>query len=213
MSRPLVGTPGRAGVVCRVGPGARFVTPHDHHERRYREAEAPVHSVVGAAEGRRGYGMMLCMAADRSYIRVKAMLIAPHADGTRHFVSHNAPTSENPEGFHRLIGGSVELGETHREAIIREVAEELGAVVHDLVHPGVVENIFRYDGELGHEIVAVYSGRLAPAPADHGATLTESDGSIVPVEWRPFQDADLDVPLYPAGAYGWIRGVASHRQK
>ncbi len=128
------------------------------------------------------------------------MLIAPNADGTAHAVSRNTPTIENPRGYHRLIGGSVELSETHREAVLREVDEELGATVHELRHLGVLENIFEIDGVFGHEIVFVYIGRLDPAPAQVGATLMESDGSIVPVEWRAFdEDADA-LPLYPAGA-------------
>ncbi|UJP11055.1 NUDIX domain-containing protein [Microbacterium sp. KUDC0406] len=72
------------------------------------------------------------MSIDRSYIRVKAMLVAPNADGTRHLVSRNASSKENPEGYDRFVGGSVELGETHREAVIREVDEELGAEIRDL---------------------------------------------------------------------------------
>lgn len=147
------------------------------------------------------------MPVDRSFIRVKAMLIAPNVDGTRHLVSRNAPTIENPLGFDRLVGGSVELGETHRAAIIREVREELGARVVDLTYLGMLENIFRFNGELGHEIVALYSGRLDPAPADDGGTLTESDGSVVPVVWRPVHDDDLATPLYPAGTVDWIRAV------
>ncbi len=145
------------------------------------------------------------MSIDRSYIRVKAMLVAPSSDGARHLVSVNAPTQENPLGFHRLIGGSVELGETHREAIIREVDEELGARIIDLTHLGMIESIFRFNGEVGHEIVALYSGTLDPTPLDEGGTLTESDGSVVPVIWRPFDDADIAVPLYPSAANGWIR--------
>lgn len=141
---------------------------------------------------------------DRSHTRVKAMLIAPHPDGRRHLVSVNAPTSENPAGFHRLIGGGVELGETHREAIVREIAEELNAEVHDLRYLGTVENIFRYNEELGHEIVALYSGRLWPMPPDVGGVLTESNGVIVPVEWRPFDDHELAVPLYPAAVRDWL---------
>lgn len=151
------------------------------------------------------------MPVDRSYIRVKAMLIAPHDDGSRHLVSVNAPSTENPRGFHRLVGGSVELGETHTEAIIREIDEELGVRILDLTHLGMVENIFRYNGELGHEIVAVYSGRLDPSIPDEGGTLTESDGSVVPVVWRPFEDADTDVPLYPTAAKDWIRDVRDSR--
>lgn len=150
------------------------------------------------------------MPVDRSHIRVKAMLVATHSDGARHLVSQHGATAENPLGFHRLIGGGVELGETHEKAILREVQEELQADVVDLAFLGVVENIFRYDGELGHEIVALYCGRLHPEPALEGGTLTESDGSIVPILWRPFDDNDVSAPLYPSAANRWIRDVVSH---
>ena len=140
----------------------------------------------------------------RSRIRVKAMLIAPNTAGTAHAVSVNQPTLENPEGYHRLIGGSVELGETHRDAILREVGEELGATVNRLTYLGVAENIFEMNGRLGHEIVFLYTGRLDPEPAPQGASLTETDGSVVPVVWRPFDDAEADLPLYPATVAPWL---------
>ncbi|MFF1539678.1 NUDIX hydrolase [Microbacterium sp. NPDC058269] len=142
------------------------------------------------------------MPIDRSHIRVKAMLVAPNMQGTAHAVSVNAATVENPGGYHRLIGGSVELGETHIDAVRREVREELSATILDLSYLGVVENIFRIDGEVGHEIVFVYTGRLDPEPAAEGATLTESDGSVVPVVWRSFDDDAEALPLYPAGVMG-----------
>ena len=144
------------------------------------------------------------MSSDRSRIQVKAMLIAPDESGTAHAVSVNPPTSENPDGYHRLIGGSVELGETHREAIMREVDEELGATIDGLTFLGCVENIFRIDGQLGHEIVFLYGGRLSPAPASSGATLVEADGSVVPVVWRPIDDGAEALPLYPAEAAAWL---------
>lgn len=127
------------------------------------------------------------------------MLVAPNSDGTAHAVSLNAPTMENPIGYHRLIGGGVEHGETHSAAIRREVSEELSATIRDLRHLGVVENIFQIDGEIGHEIVFVYTGCLDPEPATTGATLTESDGSVVPVVWRSFDDGAGHLPVYPAG--------------
>ncbi|MGN7861785.1 NUDIX domain-containing protein [Microbacterium sp. 22303] len=151
------------------------------------------------------------MSVDRSYIRVKVMLIAPSVHGDHHLVSVNAPSRENPLGYHRLIGGSVELGETHREAIVREVDEELGARILDLTYLRTVENIFHLNGELGHEIVALYSGNLEPAPATEGGTLMESDGSVIPVAWRPFDDSDVDIPLYPSEASDWIRSHLSER--
>lgn len=144
------------------------------------------------------------MPIDRSTIRVKAMLVAPNPDRTAHAVSLNPPTEEHPEGYHRLVGGGVELGETHREAIVREVQEELGATIHDLELLTTVENIFRIDGELGHEVVFLYSGRLDPLPAATGATLTESDGSVVPMVWRPYDDADAPLPLFPAAVRPWV---------
>lgn len=137
------------------------------------------------------------MAIDRSFIRVKAMLVAPNVDHTAHAVSVLPPSEENPAGYHRLIGGSVEVGETHRAAIVREVDEELGATIRDLTYLDVVENIFHLDGVPGHEIVFVYTGRLDPEPALRGATLTESDGTVARVIWRPFEDAAEPLPLFP----------------
>jgi ADP-ribose pyrophosphatase YjhB (NUDIX family) len=147
------------------------------------------------------------MAVDRSYIRVKAMLISPDSTGATHAVSRLPGTVENPAGFDRLVGGSVELGETHRDAIIREVAEELGAVVHDIRFLACVESLFHNDGEPGHEIVFLYTGRLDPVPAAAGATLTEADGSVVPVVWRSVRDEDEQLPLYPEAARAWVRDV------
>jgi ADP-ribose pyrophosphatase YjhB (NUDIX family) len=145
------------------------------------------------------------MAVDRSHIRVKAMLIALNEGSTAHAVSLNRPTMENPAGYHRLIGGSVELGESHRDAIVREVDEELGAAIHDLRFLAAVENIFQIDGTLGHEIVFLYSGRLDPQPAMTDATLTEAGGSVAPVVWRSPAEADEQLPLYPTAAIPWVQ--------
>lgn len=147
----------------------------------------------------------------RSFIRVKAMLVAPNKAHTAHAVSLNRPTAENPRGYHRLIGGVVEFGETHHDAIVREVDEELAAAIHDLTFLATVENIFRMDDALGHEVVFLYYGRLDPQPALSDATLTESDGTIAPVTWRPFSDAGNWPPLYPTGALPWIRRLADRR--
>lgn len=149
------------------------------------------------------------MTIDRSVIRVKAMLIAPNPDHSAHAVSLNAPTIENPAGYHRLIGGTVELGESHRDTIRREVDEELGATIHDLTLLGTVENIFTIDGALGHEIVFIYSGRLDPAPPAARATLTENDGTTVPVVWRSISSDNETLPLYPGAAEPWAIKLAS----
>ena len=145
------------------------------------------------------------MTVDRSHIRVKAMLVAPNEDASAHAVSVNRPTLEHPRGHHRLIGGGVELGETHRDAMVREVHEELGAEVRDLTFLSTVENIFRIDGVLGHEIVFLYAGRLDPMPPLRDAYLTEIDGSVVPVVWRPFDDEHEELSLFPLAAAAEVR--------
>ena len=148
------------------------------------------------------------MTIDRSVIRVKAMLIAPNTTRTAHAVSLNAATIENPAGYHRLIGGTVELGESHRDTIRREVDEELGATIRDLTLLTTVENIFTLDGDLGHEIVFLYSGRLDPSPPAAGATLTENDGTTVPVVWRSISGGGETLPLYPSAAEPWVINLA-----
>ncbi len=140
---------------------------------------------------------------DRSYIRVKAMSYLPNAAGTHHAVLRgHDPTSDRV--FHRLLGGSVELGERSRTAIVREIAEELKATLVEPELLGVVENVFTFDGEVGHEIVFVYAGRLAEGdvvPPEGG--WYDDVGIPMWVEWRPIGapvegDADT-LPLYPDG--------------
>jgi ADP-ribose pyrophosphatase YjhB (NUDIX family) len=140
------------------------------------------------------------MASSEHQIRVKAMLIAPDSEVKAHAVSVCPPTHENPRGYHRLIGGGVEMGETHRQAVIREVREELNASIRDLTYLDVLESIYSINGRDGHEIVFVYTGRLDPEPARDGAELAEADGSVLPVVWRPLDDADEPLALYPSAA-------------
>jgi ADP-ribose pyrophosphatase YjhB (NUDIX family) len=140
---------------------------------------------------------------DRSCIRVVAMAYLPNAAGTHHAVL----VGEDPDGgrrFHRLIGGGVELGERAAEAVVREVREELRATLVEQELLGVVENIFTYDGEHGHEVVFVYAGRLAEGdvvPPEGG--WYDDNGLPMWVEWRPIGaplDGDGDTPpLYPDG--------------
>lgn len=153
------------------------------------------------------------MSADRSFVRVKAMIITPNADRTAHAVSVNGPTTENPDGYHRLIGGSVEVGETHRDAITREVQEELAAGIEGLTYLAAIENIFWINGDIGHEIVFLYSGTLDPPPALAGATLTETDGSVVPIVWRPFADDDEPLPLFPAAVGPWLAHLIDRTER
>jgi ADP-ribose pyrophosphatase YjhB (NUDIX family) len=131
--------------------------------------------------------------------RVKAMAYLPNAAGTHHAVMR-ASDPANGESFHRLLGGGVEHGERSVEAVVREIAEELGATLLEHRFLGVAENIYTYDGEPGHEVVFVYAGRLAEGDVvpEAGGWFADDDLPMW-VEWRPLDDSSVDLPLYPDG--------------
>ena len=137
---------------------------------------------------------------DRSFIRVKAMAYLPNAAGTHHAVLRASDPSDGGT-FHRLLGGGVELGERSEEAVVREIAEELRATLVDPRLLGVLENVFTYDGERGHEVVFVYAGRLVEGdvvPPEGG--WYDDVGTPMWVEWRRCEEGDDGpVPLYPDG--------------
>ncbi|MDD1367803.1 NUDIX hydrolase [Bacillus sp. MHSD17] len=89
------------------------------------------------------------------YPRAKAFGIAIH-DG-RLLVQEYSTADET---YYRPIGGSIELGEKSAHTVIREYKEELHTEVEIINYLGCVENIFHLDGEIGHEIIQLYSLRL-----------------------------------------------------
>lgn len=141
-------------------------------------------------------------------IRPTAVAVLFNADRSHHAVARFSPTAENPEGFHRLIGGGVDFGETSDEAIVRELREELGVQLGDRLLVDVIEEVFTVDGRPGHVIAFVYTGSI---PDDHigpAGAMFSDNGEPMRVEWRPVDDDQTPIPLYPAGVSGTIRRCA-----
>lgn len=65
------------------------------------------------------------------------------------------------EDFYRLLGGGIEMGETSQEALKREIKEELDAELKNIKLLEVVENIFTFNGQPGHEICFVYQAEFS----------------------------------------------------
>lgn len=63
--------------------------------------------------------------------------------------------------YYRPLGGGIEYGESSKDAVLREIREELGVGVEGVRLVGVIENIFTYEGEQGHEIVFVFDGEFS----------------------------------------------------
>jgi len=107
------------------------------------------------------------------------------------------------EGYHfyRPLGGGVEPGETSRDALVREIGEELGLEATDLRPLGVLENIFALEGELGHEIVFVYDGRFTDHSVYGRPRLDdlESKGERDGIAWRSIDFFDDNRRLVPKG--------------
>jgi ADP-ribose pyrophosphatase YjhB (NUDIX family) len=91
--------------------------------------------------------------------------------------------------FYRPPGGEVEFGETTEEAMKREIREELSLGISSLKLLGVLENIFIYEGEKGHEIVYVYEVRFTDVSAYERDRfeLLEDSGEVWSVRWRKLE--------------------------
>jgi 8-oxo-dGTP pyrophosphatase MutT (NUDIX family) len=102
--------------------------------------------------------------------------------------------------FYRPLGGGVEPGETSKEAIIREIREEIGQEIKEVERLGVLESIFIHEGKSAHEIVYVYDAEFEDPSAYAQSTFTvrEDNGEILTAVWKEltfFNDYHQLVPL------------------
>ncbi|WP_409317962.1 NUDIX hydrolase [Pseudomonas sp. KCJK9016] len=109
--------------------------------------------------------------------------------------------------FYRPIGGGIEFGETSREAIVREVQEELGLSMKDLRLLGTLESLFFYNGKPGHEIVQVYDARFEDGQVYEQSQIVghESDGSPFTATWQGSLSFTEQSPLVPVGLQSLLK--------
>ena len=143
-----------------------------------------------------------------SQIKVKAFAVLLDESRGRHLVWRGRDSTKSPTDFHRLLGGHVEFGEAAVSGVVREIEEELGTTLLEPELLGVLENRFVHEDTPGHEVVFVYTGRLADAQVvgPDGAWMADN-GLPIWVEWRPLDDSGLEVPLYPDGLRELLAGL------
>lgn len=131
-------------------------------------------------------------------IKVKAMCIVVR-EGRDVLVGMGHDEAEG-QSFGRLIGGHVEFGELAEDAVRREFREELGTELENLEFVRVVENVFTYNGQPGHEVVFLYRGSLADRSLYGRDSIPIADSDAV-AAWMPIADIESGAArLYPSGA-------------
>jgi 8-oxo-dGTP pyrophosphatase MutT (NUDIX family) len=116
------------------------------------------------------------------------------------------------ETFFRPLGGAVEFGETSEIALVREIKEELGLEIRDPRYLGMLENIFVYLGEPGHEVVLIYDAQFID-PSIYNKMhphYVESDGQDFRCKWLTLEEVEKKhLRLYPQGLYELL--MANHK--
>jgi len=110
-----------------------------------------------------------------SQIRPLAICLFNHDDKILVSEEHDPAKGET---FYRPLGGGIEFGEHSIDTIHRELMEEIGAQVKDLVYLGTIENIFTFNGIPGHEIVQVYDGLLVEAGLYEQAVILGHEADV-----------------------------------
>lgn len=103
------------------------------------------------------------------------------------------------ETYCRPLGGGVEFGERSEDALVREFREELDAEIVVKERLGVLENVFTWRGNPGHEIAFVYEAAFVdsgPYAKDEMKILDDP----ATARWVDLQDfLDGSKILYPNG--------------
>lgn len=137
--------------------------------------------------------------------RIRAVALCAVMNGDRVLVRRHVdqPTQQV---FFRPPGGAIEYGEHSLDAARREMQEEIGADVANLRLLGCVENIFQYEGEIGHEIVFVYRADFADQSLYGREQVDgqEADGQVFVALWLPLAAFTPEQPLYPTALLGLL---------
>ncbi|MGH1283947.1 NUDIX domain-containing protein [Bacillus toyonensis] len=105
------------------------------------------------------------------------------------------------ESFYRFPGGSIEFGETSKDAIIRELIEEydLKVDVHELAI--VNEHIFEWNNEKGHHCTLLIHWGTAQEVVTNEIRHKEHEDIIL--IWKRIEELK-EKPTYPEGIISYL---------
>lgn len=119
---------------------------------------------------------------------------------------------EDREGYYyRPLGGGVDFGEYGKDALRREIGEELRCGIDDIDYLTTLENIFTYKSAPYHEIALLYECRLLNQSLYEQDIIEffDDDGRLYAV-WKPLSFFENGgPPLYPDGLYEFLHHQGS----
>lgn len=133
--------------------------------------------------------------APAQYIRPLAIALVRKGDA---ILVNKGFDHHKQQYFYRPLGGGIEFGESHAQAVAREFREELGVELCNIRLLAWIENIFHYEGKPGHEIIAICDAELQNKDMYERAFLEGSEGeqSFI-AEWKSLWQFNETEPLYP----------------
>lgn len=115
--------------------------------------------------------------------------------------------------FYRPLGGTIEFGEPASLTVQREIQEELGLDSVGIVYLGTLENIFTFQGQLGHEIVMIFDGEFVDLSVYEQTPVhgVEGDGEPILALWKDLSEfspgnTGKGAPLFPTGLLELLQG-------
>lgn len=141
--------------------------------------------------------------------QIRPLAICVFRDGDRILVGEGYDPLKR-ETFYRPLGGGIEFGERAQDALRREMREEIGAEIESPRYLFTLENIFTFNGEMGHEIALVFDARLSDADLylQEAIAGVEFDGmKSLPFKalWKKLDEFGARAPLYPDGLLDALR--------
>ncbi len=134
-------------------------------------------------------------------VRPLAICVFRHHD---HILVNEGYDPVRDQHFFRPLGGGIEFAETSMDTVCRELMEELNVEVErdSLTYLGTVENIFTFNGIVGHEIILIYDGALKDSGLYDQAVIVgkEANGEEIRAVWMNTAEfGEGKSILYPTG--------------
>jgi diadenosine tetraphosphate (Ap4A) HIT family hydrolase/8-oxo-dGTP pyrophosphatase MutT (NUDIX family) len=133
---------------------------------------------------------------------IRPLAICVFRDGDRILVFEGYDPLKD-QFFYRPLGGGINPGEYARDAIVREIREEIGAEIIDVRCIGTLENIFTFNGKPGHEIVMVFDASFIDSSFYRQEQIDGVDDGVTPLKviWKSLDSFHEQgaPPLYPNG--------------